>query len=258
MNAYALITGGSGGIGLELARLFASDGYNLILVSRRRDALTQAKNKIETEHNVDVRIYDTDLSILDNVRNLHKWTVDESLRVDFLVNNAGFGKYGFFWEVDADIDTTMISLNIQSLTLLTHLFLPSMMERRAGRILNLASVAAFSPGPLMAVYFATKHYVLALSEALHHELRGSGVTVTALCPGPTSTGFAGVADTGSSLFFNKRNPIPAPVALLGYRAMMRGRRCAICGFKFKAMRFAIRFLPKRLLLDASIIGLRRR
>ena len=206
----ALITGASSGIGLELANLFARDGNDLVLVARSEGKLRQIASRLEGEFGIATRVLAADLAKphaaqeLVMTLNVHKVTIDA------LVNNAGFGLAGPFVATDLDKELEMIQVNIVALTELTKLLLPGMVTRRSGRILNLASTAAFQPGPLMAVYYATKAYVLSFSEAIADELRDSGVTVTALCPGPTDTGFAAVASLESSRLFNMAKPMIPP------------------------------------------------
>src|SRR5271163_4059267 len=185
----ALITGASFGIGLELARIFAREGYNLILVARSADKLRQLASELEKAHGTRSLILATDLTEPGAPAYVLDQTTRAGIHVDALVNNAGFGQYGFFVENDLEECLRQIQLNVTALTHLTHLYLPAMVGRQSGRILNVASTAAFQPGPLMAVYFATKAYVLHLSEALANELQETGVTVTCLCPGATVTEF---------------------------------------------------------------------
>src|SRR5271167_2160473 len=185
----ALITGASFGIGLELARIFARESYNLILVARSADKLRQLASELEKSHGTRSLILATDLTEPGAPAYVLDQTTRADLQVDVLVNNAGFGQYGLFAENDLEDCLRQIQLNVTTLTHLTRLYLPAMIERKTGGILNVASTAAFQPGPLMAVYFATKAYVLHFSEALANELHGKGVTVSCLCPGPTATEF---------------------------------------------------------------------
>src|SRR5277367_149242 len=185
----ALITGASFGIGLELARIFAREGYSLVLVARTADRLRQLASELEKNHGTRSLILAVDLTDPGASAYVLDQTTRADLQVDVLVNNAGFGQYGLFAENDLEECLRQIQLNITTLTHLTRLYLPAMIERKTGGILNVASTAAFQPGPLMAVYFATKAYVLHFSEALANELHGKGVTVSCLCPGPTATEF---------------------------------------------------------------------
>ncbi len=235
-KGLVLITGGSSGIGLELARCFAKNGYSLILVARNKKELTKAASSLE-EYKVTVRLIVKDLSLQNAAFELAKEAGD----IDILVNNAGFGRYGFFSEIPIEDELNMISLNISTLTTLTKLFLPKMISRKNGKILNVASTAAFQPGPLMAVYYATKAYVLHFSEAIANELKGSGVTVTALCPGPTKTGFQKNAKMGHSSLFDAD---AAAVALAGYRGLMKGKTIVIPGIKNRVLTFCVRLFTR--------------
>src|SRR5437868_585729 len=197
----ALVTGGSGGIGLEIGKALAQREFDLVLVARNRDALEAAAGQIEGKHAVRVHVFAADLRRREAPEAISDFLRNENIPIDVLVNNAGFGLGGEFAETEVQRELEMIQVNIAALTHLTKLFLPPMIKRRAGRVLNVASTAAFVPGPLMAVYYATKAYVLSFSEALAEELRDSGVTVTALCPGPTRTEFAASAQVTNSRLF---------------------------------------------------------
>lgn len=241
----ALITGASSGIGLELAKIHARKGDNLILVARSERKLNDLKNDLESKHNIKARVIALDLSNPDSAHQIFELTERDNIKVDYLINNAGFGDFEEFHKSDLNKAMQMIDLNIKSLTILTKLYLDGMMERKTGKIMQLASTASFQPGPLMAVYYATKHYVLAFSEAIAEELKGTGVTVTALCPGPTASGFQNAADLGDSkLVKDKKLPTSAEVAEYGYKAMMKGKRVAIHGFQNKMMAFSVRFTPR--------------
>src|SRR5882724_11077920 len=186
----ALITGASGGIGYDLAKLFARDGYGLVLVARNKQKLDENAPELRKLGSPWVINYATDLAELEAPEELFAYTERASIQVDVLVNNAGYGVHGAFSKTNLDDELEMMQLNMVALTHLTKLYLPQMIARRQGKIMQVASTAAFQSGPFMAVYFASKAYVLSFSEALYEELRGTGVTVTALCPGPTKTGFA--------------------------------------------------------------------
>jgi len=244
MKETALITGASSGIGLDLARLFAKDGNDVILVARSEGKLREIAAGFERDFGVKAHVIVADLARPDAPRQL----VDAlPVDVDVLVNNAGFGVTGPFVRTGLAKELEMIQVNVVALTHLTKLLLPPMIARRRGRVLNVASTAAFQPGPLMAVYYATKAYVLSFSEAIADELRDSGVTVTALCPGPTETGFAAVADMTSTRLFNIAKPMSsAEVARAGYEAMKRGRRVVIPGLKNKLLTQSIRVSPRRM------------
>ena len=243
----ALITGASSGIGLELANLFARDGNDLVLVARNEGRLRQLASQLEGEFGIATRVLATDLAKPHAAQELVMTLNVHEVTIDALVNNAGFGLSGPFVTTDLDKELEMIQVNIVALTELTKLLLPGMVARRSGRILNLASTAAFQPGPLMAVYYATKAYVLSFSEAIADELRDSGVTVTALCPGPTDTGFAVAARLESSRLFNMAKPMSsAAVARVGYEAMKRGKRVVIPGMRNKLLAQSIRVTPRRM------------
>jgi uncharacterized protein len=247
---FTLITGGNSGIGLELARQAAADGRNLILVAHNAATLEAAE--AELKQKVKVHTISQDLSqpgaaeiVCDRVRAL-------GVEVDCLINNAGFGDHGPFATSDLAKQRSMIAVNVTALTDLTRLFLPAMVERGHGQILNTASITAFVPGPRMSVYFATKHYVLAFSEALIEELRGSGVTVTALCPPAVQTPFVAGAQIASTNYMATTKITPAEVARYGYRMMKRGKPVAVYSLRWKfVMNFLTRITPRfglRLLL----------
>lgn len=242
----ALITGASSGIGLEIARIFAREGHNLVLVARSVDKLRLLASEVEKAHGTRSLILAVDLAELGAAAYVFDQTGRAQIVVDILVNNAGFGQYGLFADNDLEECLRQIQLNVTTLTHLTRLYLPGMIGRTSGRILNVASTAAFQPGPLMAVYYATKAYVLHLSEALANELKGTGVTVTCLCPGPTATEFQGRAKiTGIRL--TKYGTMDArTVAEDGYRALMAGKPLVISGFKNWLVAQSVRFAPRRL------------
>jgi short-subunit dehydrogenase len=231
----ALVTGASSGIGLEIARILAKD-YDVVLVARRADKLEALAAEIGG-----ARVVAVDLADPAGPRRL----IAEVPAVDVLVNNAGFGDFGPFADAEEARLDEMIELNVGALTRLTRAYLPGMCERGQGRVLNVASTASFQPGPLMAVYYATKAYVLSLSEALAEETRGTGVTVTALCPGPTASGFqAGAAMENSRLVKGRKLPSAASVAAFGVKAMQRGDVVAVPGFANKVMAASIRVSPR--------------
>lgn len=241
----ALVTGGSGGIGFEIAKVLARNGLDLVLVARTRDTLEAAAGQLEGKFGARVHVFAADLRRPDAPQAIFDFLHNENIPIDVLVNNAGFGVGGEFADTKLQRELEMIQVNISALTHLTKLFLPAMIKRKAGRVLNVASTAAFQPGPLMAVYYATKAYVLSLSQALAEELRHSGVTVTALCPGPTRTRFAASAQmTKSRLFTAFGIAHAADVAEFGVAAMMHGRRVAIPGIKNKIVAQASRFVPR--------------
>jgi short-subunit dehydrogenase len=242
----ALITGGSGGIGLALARQFAGHGHDLVLTARRRDALEAVAGTIEGKYGVKVTVIAADLTDPDAPQRLFDEIGIENIDIHFLVNNAGFGLGGEFVDTDINRELEMVQVNIAALMQLTKLFLPAMIKRKSGRILNLASTAAFQPGPLMSVYYASKAFVLSFSEALDEELRNTGVTVTCLCPGATATKFAETAGVGNSkLFASIGGTTAEQVAQYGYEAMMRGERVAVVGLRNMIMVTAERFAPRK-------------
>lgn len=246
MKKTALVTGASGGIGLELARIFAAHGHNVIIVARSKDKLQQLQTELKGK-NVDVHLFVADLSNMQEVEALHAFVKQHNLQVDYLVNNAGFGEFGMFYETDWNKEAMMIDLNVKSLTYMTKLFLKDMLQRKQGRIMNVASTAAFVPGPTMAVYYATKAFVLSFSEAIANELENTGITVTALCPGATESGFQKAASLEESkLVKGKKLPTSAEVAQYGYDAIMNGTVVAIHGMKNKLLATSIRFTPRAL------------
>ena len=246
MRKTALITGASSGIGLELAKIFGREGFDLVLIARREDRLNELKHVIEKEYGTNIYVYPSDLSQPDAPEAVHKFCKVQKLQVDVLINNAGIGDYGLFAESEWSRSATMIDLNMKSLTHLTRLFLTDMIERGSGKIMNVASTAAFQPGPLMSVYYATKHYVLAFSEALANEVEEYGITVTALCPGPTQSEFQATANMEKSKLMD-RFPMPssAEVAQYGFNALKSGKRVAIYGFMNKIMARIVRILPRK-------------
>jgi hypothetical protein len=249
LNAHsktALITGASFGIGMEFARIFAREGYNLVLVARTADRLRQLASELEKTHSTRSLILAVDLTEPGAPAYLLDQTTRADIQVDVLVNNAGFGQYGLFADSDLEECLRQIQLNVTTLTHLTRLYLPAMMERQSGGILNVASTAAFQPGPLMAVYFATKAYVLHFSEALANELRGSGITVTCLCPGATATEFHKRANATGQRFLKFGSMDARTVAEDGYRAMVAGKPVVISGFKNWLLAQSVRFSPRRL------------
>jgi short-subunit dehydrogenase len=241
MSQLALITGASTGIGFELGKLFARDGYNLVIVARSAERLEKAASEFRTISGADVRAVAIDLSEPDAPGRIF----DQTGAVDVLVNNAGFGASGAFAETDLATDLNMIHLNIAALVHLTKLYLTPMLERRSGRILNVASTAGFQPGPGMAVYYASKAFVLSFSEALAEELKGTGVSATALCPGATVTEFAARAGMNDSRLFRLASSGRADqVAAEGYEAMNRGEVLRITGWINKTFVFGNRVIPR--------------
>jgi short-subunit dehydrogenase len=242
----ALITGASSGIGADLARVFARSGWDLILTARNEDALNEIATALRGATGRAITVVTADLS-LDGAANVIFTRVAElRLQVDALVNNAGFASHGCFWDIPASTDIGELHVNIVALTHLSKLFLPPMIARRNGYVLNVASTAAYQPGPLMAVYYATKAYVLSLSEALSTELEGTGVSCTALCPGTTATGFQERAGMSNTRLLRLKTGNSERVARAGYAGMVRRRRVVIPGFGNAAGAFAVRFGPPKL------------
>ncbi len=245
----ALVTGASSGIGYELATLLAQDHYDLVLVARNETALRQLADELVKRQGITCTVLADDLSDSHTPERLVARLREASLDIDVLVNNAGFGTHGPFVEADVASQLQMIQVNLVALTHLTRLLVPSMVSRTWGRVLNVASTAAFQPGPLMAVYYATKAYVVSFSEAVGHELRGSGVTITALCPGPTRTEFqrrAGVEDTP---LMRGRIMDARTVALAGYRGLMQGRSLVIPGVRNRVLAGLTRVVPRQITLE---------
>ncbi len=230
----ALITGASAGLGAEYAKLFAADKHDLVLVARRRDRLEALARELQ-----DLAARDGASRVVDEVGRL-------GLEIEFLVNNAGFGTSGAFVELDVGRELEMIQVNVAALVTLTRAFLPGMVARRRGRILNVGSTAGFPPGPFMAVYYASKAFVNSFTEALWYELRGTGVTATVSCPGATATEFAAVAGNSRSLLFRLGAASPATVARQGYRAMMNGKAMVVHGLKNKLTVQSLRISPRAL------------
>lgn len=247
----ALITGGSVGIGAALADVFAGHGHDLILASRNRDKLEARGRAIRNQFGVDVVCLPADLTDPDGARQLHEAVIARGLDVHYLVNNAGVGLYGKFSTTDLDAELKMIQLNVTSVVDLTKRFLPSMIARRSGRILNVASMAAFVPGPWMSVYYATKAFLLSFSQAIDYELKANGITVTTLCPGPTESEFKVRAGSERSRLF-ERFVMDAPrVARVGYTGMMNGKAVAIPGLRNKLIPVATRLTPRPLVAKLS-------
>jgi short-subunit dehydrogenase len=246
-----LITGASGGIGYELAKLFARDRHHLVLVARSGEKLAQVANELHPR-GITVKTVPLDLSSPWAPKFLFDQLAGEHIAVDVLINNAGFGAFGEFVQMPEEEILGQINLNITALTALTRLFLPAMVARHSGRIMNVASTAGFQPGPLMAVYYATKAYVISFSEAIANELRNSGVTVTCFCPGATHTGFARRAGTEKSRLFKQFGAMSAQkVAQDGYRALMEGRTMVISGTHNWVVAQSTRFAPRKMVTAIS-------
>ena len=253
MKYVALITGASSGIGKELARIHAAKGGDLVLVARRIAELEALKTELITQFGVKVEVIAADLSDLSSAEKIFNKTEKRGISIEFLMNNAGFGGHGLFHERETENDLAMINVNVTSLMLLTKFYLPGMVERRKGRILNVSSTASFLPGPLQAVYYASKAFVTSFSQALAEELRNSGITVTALCPGPVDTEFFDAANLKGVKMLNSQKAMsPVKTAEIGYRDMMKGK---LLSFDNYLLRFSllgiVPFLPRKWVLKVS-------
>jgi uncharacterized protein len=248
----ALITGASNGIGLELAKVHASKGDNLVLVARNKSKLDELKSELESKYKIKVYTIGKDLSADNVAKDVYDETTKQKIEIDYLINNAGFGDFGMFVETDWNKELQMINLNITTLTQFTKLYLQDMVKRKSGKIMNVASTAAFQSGPTMAVYYATKAYVLSFSEAINNEVSDKGVTVTTLCPGATESGFqAAAAMEESALVKGKKLPTSKEVAEYGYKSMMNGKTVAIHGLMNWIMANSVRFTPRALVVKIT-------
>lgn len=250
-NQTALITGASSGIGYQLARCFAQDHFHVVMVAQNHEKLKQAARQLEQEFpDVQVSILACDLSQPNSPEALFNIMEQQGMEVDVLVNDAGFGEHGFFSETDLKKELQMIQLNIASLVHLTKLFLPRMLSRGTGKILQLGSITSFIPSPLMAVYGGTKAFVLSFSEALQNELKDTGVIVTVLCPPATDTNFFMAADAEDSRAAQGNLATPEEVAKVGYEALMKGEARAIPTFSAKVQAGLSNVLPDQALSAA--------
>jgi uncharacterized protein len=246
-ESWAVVTGASSGIGREFARLFARNGVSVLLAARSEPELKRFAEELSATYAIKTHTYAGDLSDISVAEGLHEFTLRRQLRVRYLINSAGFGDYGSLTSADWNKLQAMINLNMATLTYLCKIFAEDMHTCGEGRIVNLSSVAGFLSGPNMAVYYATKAYVLHFSEALNEELSAANITVTALCPGPTATGFAAAARADQTSAFKSRLPTPAQVAAYGYRAMLAGKTVAIYGIRNRLLLFLTRFVPRSIL-----------
>lgn len=240
----ALITGASNGIGYELSKLFAADGYHLVLVARNASKMEALAQELRRQHGITVTVLAKDLSVAGAANEIYQAVDAQKIKIDVLVNNAGFGIGELLASTQSQDVLQMLYLNVVSLTVLTHLFLPGMLRRGSGRILNVGSTGSFSPVASMAVYGATKAYVLSFSEALSEELHGTGVSVTALCPGVTVTGFQARAGLGETLLHRVGQMSAKDVARIGYQAMQHGKAVVVPGVFNRLMVESIRFTPR--------------
>jgi hypothetical protein len=240
-----LVTGASSGIGRELARCFAADGSRLVLVARNTSALEQLAGELRRDYDVETTVLTADLSLPETPRKIFSELKGRGIVVDVLVNNAGFGAHGLFSELSLQWQLEMIQVNVAALTELTGLFLPGMVKCHLGGVLNVASVAGFVPGPGMAVYHATKAFVLSFTEALAGELAGTGVKVMALCPGPTATNFGKVAHAKDSRLVRVASMSAKEVALQGHRAFRGGRTVIVSGLRNRLLVLPVRLMPRQ-------------
>jgi short-subunit dehydrogenase len=251
MLETALITGASAGIGQELARCFAKDGKNVVLVARRLQRLKKLAKELEKEYGIKAVAVAEDLSKADSAEILYKKIEKKKIQVDYLVNNAGFGSYGEFKKTDNQRTEDMINLNMLTLTKLTRLFLPHMIKRKNGGIMNVGSTGSFAPCPMMQVYCATKAYVLSFTEALSIECEGTGVKVSCLCPGATKTEFQEVAGLGDLRLTAKFMKSSKEVAKQGYEALMKNKTVCIPGVVNKLLMLSIRLTPRKIVAKTT-------
>lgn len=254
MEGYALVTGATSGIGLEIALNFARDGINLILVARTEEKLSEIREKIEKEHGVKVLVLAKDLTREEAPDEIHAEVEKRGIRVDYLINNAGFGSFGRLKDTDYEKEKDLVKLNVLSLLQMNKLFIPAMVERSFGYVMNVASLAAFMPGPVMANYYASKAYVLSLSEAMHEELKGEGVKVSALCPGPVRTRFQERAqmkktDTAKTFMMEAKK-----VADAGYLGLWRGKAVVVPGTLEKMVPVLTKLMPRGLVRKAAFLS----
>jgi short-subunit dehydrogenase len=240
----AVVTGASAGLGTEFARLFAADKHDLVLVARRRERLDGLAAELEKEHGVRVHVLPEDLADERAPERIAAELSRRAIDVEFLVNNAGFGTTGAFADLEPAREIEMMHVNVTAVVILTRLLLPPMIARRSGRVLNIGSTAGFQPGPFMAVYYASKAFLNSFTEALSFELRGTGVTATLCCPGPTATEFPQIAGNDKSRLFQMAAMEPAAVAAQAYRAMRRGRPMVIPGVSNKLGLQSLRVSPR--------------
>ena len=251
MKNVALITGASSGIGKELARIHASRKNDLVIVARRKEELEKLKSELEHDHSVMVKIIEKDLSQPYAAKEIYDELNNEGITIEYLMNNAGFGGHGKFHERPIDKDMSMIDVNVKALVSLTRLFLPGMLERNRGRILNVSSTAGFIPGPYQSVYYATKAFVNSFSQAVAEEVRHKKITVTALCPGLVRTEFIEISGM-NNLKYPMKGKSAYSVARYGYKKMLRGRDIVINEFRLRiALKYLLGFMPRRLVLKIS-------
>jgi len=255
-DSYALVTGASSGIGYELAKLFAKDGKNIVVVARSRDKLEGLKQELEKAHGIKVGVLVKDLSDPQSPQEIFSELEKQSINVDVLVNNAGFAVYGKFSDTDWQKEAEVLQVNVVALTQLTKLFLKKMLQNKSGKILNMSSGVGFVPSPWLSVYGGTKHYILGFSNAIANELKGTGVSVTCFCPSVTKTLFHKRAGAEQTKALKSRILVmdAATAARLGYRALQKGKTTAAAGLPLSLMLFGVRFVPRNLLCSFSEAG----
>ncbi len=251
MAETALITGASSGLGLEYAKLFAANKKDLVLVARRKERLDSLANELSAADGVKVHVIAEDLRDPAAPQRIVDELKRRGVAIEYLVNNAGFGTNGAFAENMAAKELDMVQVNVAALVALTRAFVPEMVRRGRGRVLNIGSTAGFQPGPFMAVYYASKAFVNSFTEALWYELKGTGVTATASCPGATATEFSAVAGSDKSRLFKMGAMSPAQVAREGYQAMLKGKPIAVHGFRNKVLAGSVRFSPRSIVLGIA-------
>jgi short-subunit dehydrogenase len=246
-----LITGASSGLGYEFAKLFAKNGYDLVLIARDKKRLSEVGNEISNQYHSEVIVIDKDLSNPQAAEEIYQFLHQKNIVIDILINNAGFATHGKFIELSLENEVAEMNLNMVTLTILTKLFLTDMVKRDSGKILNVASTAAYFPGPFMAVYYASKSYVLLFSEGLSEELKGTGVTISTLCPGPTKTNFSQRANVKNTLLFKGNVMNAEDVVTIGFAGLIKGKRVIIPGFLNNLQATLAPFTPRTLLLKIA-------
>ncbi|MEK4366607.1 SDR family NAD(P)-dependent oxidoreductase [Paenibacillus sp. FSL R5-0473] len=247
MRKTVLITGVSGGIGKELADRFAKGGHHIVLVARSEGKIQDLAQEYQKKYGIQATVIAKDVAAPGVPQEIYNELKEKGIVVDYLVNNAGFGLFGTFMETDMEQEVNMIDVNIKALTVMTKLFLPDMIQRGHGGVMNVASLVGFFPGPMMSVYYATKAYVLSFTEALENEVNGTGVTVTALCPGLTSTGFVDRSGMGVSKMLQGPIMEAGQVAEEGYRGFLRGKTLIMPGARNRFIAFMPRLLPRKMM-----------
>lgn len=245
-RSYVLITGATTGIGYELAKLYANDGNNLILVARDEEKLEKVKEELMLLYNINVYSISLDLSEDNSCEKLLNYVNKKNISVDILINNAGLGSFGYLSEIEIEKELNLIDVNVRALTELTKVFLPIMISHGDGAIMNVASTAAFCAGPKMATYYASKSYVLSFTEAIYEELKGTGIKVSCLCPGPVSTGFQDKAGIRKKESAKKALMTPKKVAEIAYRDFKKGKLIISPGFKNKVIIALNKIMPRSL------------